>query len=60
MLHWVPKSVQERFGSAEPSAIGGDSLLLPPEREGEIVSAMEAHGYACFRGDALLKKASGY
>lgn len=53
MLHWIPKDVQERFGSAEPSAISGDSLLLPPEKEDEIVSAMEAHGYACSSNDTL-------
>ena len=60
MLAWVPKSVQERFGCVERSAISGDSLLLPPERESEIVSAMEADGYACFRDDALVRKASRY
>jgi hypothetical protein len=60
MLHWVPKDIQERFGSREPSAISGDSLLLAPEREDEIIYAMEAHGYSCFRDDALVQKANGY
>lgn len=59
MLHWVPKYIQERFGSTEPSAISGDSLLLATEKEDEIVSAMEVHGYACLRDHALVEKANG-
>ncbi len=60
MLYWMPKGVQEGFGFEVPTTISGEYLGLPPEKEAEIVAAMQTHGYSCSRDDALVWDASIY
>jgi hypothetical protein len=57
MLEWMPARVGE-LGSSEPSAVSGDSLALSPEREPEIVRALEGEGFTCRRDDDLVRRAS--
>lgn len=40
--------------------MSGDCLVFRPEDEEELVAAFVAHGYACVRHDALVRRASGY
>lgn len=56
----MPKGVQEGFGFKVPTMISGEYLGLPPEKEAEIVAAMQTHGYSCSRDDALVWDASIY
>lgn len=57
MASWLPPDVQRRFGSMQSNFPFGDFLTLPPEHEGEIVSAMRGHGYRCVRDDELVWEA---
>lgn len=62
MGSWVPDEVQDRFGSMTHSW-GLDAIywiVLAPEHEEEIVSAMQRHGYDCVRDEDLVWEASGY
>jgi len=60
MLDWVPPLIQREYGRRGFSNLNGDLLELPSARTGEIVAALQAHGYQCERGDDLVRRASGY
>jgi len=60
MLRWMPKDIQERFGEVGASMVSGDSLLIDPASEIEVVAALEDSGYVCTRDDKLVALASGY
>ena len=60
MLTWVPKAIQEEYGSVEPSAFSGPSLELDPEMELEIVSAFQKMSYKCNKDEKLVREASGF
>lgn len=62
MGSWVPEEVQDRFGSMTHSW-GLDAIywtVLTPDKEEQIVSAMQRHGYDCVRDDELVWEACGY
>lgn len=54
MLDWVPKLIQQAFGTVEATRISGDYLHLDPTREREIVAAFEQAGYRCTKDEALV------
>jgi hypothetical protein len=54
MLEFIPKSVQERFGKVEESVFNGPMLILDPDHESEIVSALQNHGFSPQRDDSLM------
>jgi hypothetical protein len=54
MLEFIPKSVQERFGKVEESVFNGPMLILDPDHESEIVSALQNHGLSVQRDDSLM------
>ena len=56
----MPKDIQERFGEVGASMVSGDSLLIDPASEIEVVAALEDSGYVCTRDDKLVALASGY
>ena len=60
MLRWMPKEIQERFGDVGTSMVSGDSLLIDPASEIDVVAALEKAGYICRRDDKLVALASGY
>ena len=60
MLSWIPKDVQERFGSVEASRISGDALVIDASKGEDAAAALEAHGYTCTRDDAAVQEAAGY
>jgi hypothetical protein len=60
MLAWVPKAIQEQYGQRSFSFVSGDCLMFRLEDEDRLVAAFVAHGYACVRDDALVRRASGY
>ena len=60
MLRWMPKEIQERFGDVGASMVSGDSLLIDPASEIDVVAALEKAGYICRRDDKLVALASGY
>lgn len=57
MLAWVPEDVR-RLGAEVATRLSDEHLELAPEREGEIVAAMQAAGYATQRDDALVERAA--
>lgn len=62
MGDWVPDEVQDRFGRMTHSW-GLDAtywIEFPPDKEDQIVSAMQGHGYDLVRDDDLVWEASGY
>jgi hypothetical protein len=60
MLGWMPKEIQERFGTRETSNFNGDFLAIAPARAAEVAQALDALGFSCVRDDALIQTASGY
>lgn len=60
MLAWVPKAIQEQYGRRSFSFVSGDCLVFRPEDEDQLIAAFVAHGYACVRDDALVRRASGH
>jgi hypothetical protein len=54
MLEFIPRSVQERFGKVEESVFNGPMLILEPDHESEIVSALQNHGFSPQRDDCLM------
>ncbi len=62
MGNWVPDEVQDEFGSMTHSwsldAIYW--IVLAPDKEDQIVSAMQRYGYDCVRDDDLVWEANGY
>ena len=59
MLEWMPKDIQQQFGTVETSATSGSCLVLYPEKTHEIVEALEKQGYRCFEDVSLIESASG-
>lgn len=57
--NWVPREIQQRFGSSVSSVLNGPFLTLDPSRANEIVAAMQELGYVCERDDRLVRSASG-
>lgn len=58
MLDWVPARIRREFGHAAASAISGDSLVLPADRQDEIVAAFAREGFRCRRDDELVRRAT--
>ncbi len=58
-LRWMPKEVQEQFGTVDASTLNGDYLELAPKDEAAIVAALKKHGYVCMRDDELVRHARG-
>jgi hypothetical protein len=58
-LDWMPAEIQERLGKVGTSMTGGDHLELDPEREVEIISALESHGYICTKDQKLIEQVYG-
>jgi hypothetical protein len=54
MLEFIPRSVQERFGKVKESVFNGPMLILEPDHESEIVSALQNHGFSPQRDDCLM------
>jgi hypothetical protein len=60
MLEWVPEEVQKEFGYLRDTTLSGEYLEIAPDREGEVVAALEARGYCCVKDEPLVARASGY
>ena len=62
MGSWLPGEVEDSFGSMTHSWGPDQSswVVLAPDKEDQIVSAMRRHGYDCVRDDDLVWEASGY
>jgi hypothetical protein len=60
MLRDVPQTVREQYGKVEDTIHSGEYLHFDVSDEGEIVQALQAHGWTCVRDDALVRKASGH
>jgi hypothetical protein len=60
MLRWVPKEIQERYGTVEDSVLNGEFLTFDPSDERRIVAAFKRSGYLCVRDNRLVERASGY
>jgi hypothetical protein len=58
MLYWVPREIQEKYGSKE-SCLNGEYLTLDPRSERKITAAFRRAGYRCTRDDKLIQRASG-
>ena len=59
MLDWVPKEIQEKYGSMESTRLNGEFLTLDPRNERKITAAFRRAGYRCTRDDVLIQRASG-
>jgi hypothetical protein len=59
MLNWVPRDIQDRFGSVGYSMVSGPALGIDPSFERDVVEAFERAGYTCRRDDDLVARASG-
>jgi len=59
MLEWIPKDIQQQFGTVETSATSGPCLILMPEKTDEIVKALEKQGYSCTEDELLVRQACG-
>jgi hypothetical protein len=53
MTHVLPLEVLEEYGTLKSTAINGSYWHLPPEREAEIVTALEALGIVVKRAARL-------
>jgi hypothetical protein len=60
MLDWVPASIQEQYGSIEPSHLSGECLTFDPDDEDRLLFAFRRLGYRCMRDDELVRRSSGY
>ena len=60
MLDWMPKDIQERFGSIGNSMVSGPSLGIDPASESEVVAALEEAGYIRIRDDDLIERANAH
>jgi len=60
MLDWVPKAIQQKYGSIGSSHLNGECLTLAPREERQIIAAFRRVGYRCTRDDRLVQRASGY
>jgi hypothetical protein len=60
MIHWVPQSIQAKFGRVECYRIAGEVLEFGPAQEAEIVSAFESLGYTCLKAPWLVYVAHGH
>ncbi len=59
MLDWVPKEIQEKYGSMESTRLNGEYLTLNPRNERKITAAFRRAGYRCIRDDKRIQRASG-
>ncbi|HKF79564.1 MAG TPA: hypothetical protein VKB17_01925, partial [Thermoleophilaceae bacterium] len=59
MLDLIPKDIQQALGAVEFSAVSGDCLVIPFEREPEFFSALSDRGWCLRRDDELVRQASG-
>ncbi len=59
MLDWVPKEIQEKYGSMESTRLNGEYLTLNPRNERKITAAFRRAGYRCTRDETLIQRATG-
>jgi len=60
MLDWIPEEIRQAYGVIQVSSISGPFLEISPEREQEVIKALEERGYTCLKNDKLVTSASGF
>jgi hypothetical protein len=60
MLRWVPKEIQNEYGTAKSSLLNGNCLSFDPDQEVEIIRVFGRFGYECVKDEVLVNDASGY
>ncbi|SCG76625.1 hypothetical protein [Micromonospora coxensis] len=55
----LPRDLQRQFGSREGTALNGDYLEIPLDRESDLVAALRERGYEVTRDDKLINVLDG-
>lgn len=55
----LPKDLIDRFGTSQFTALNGDYLEIPLEREAELVAELRQRGYEVSRDDELINVLDG-
>jgi hypothetical protein len=58
-IEWMPKDIQEQYGTITVSKLNGEYLELAPKHERAIAAGLTTYGYECKRDDDLIRQAKG-
>lgn len=59
MLDWMAADIQRQYGKVDMTMFDGDQLIIDPEREAEVVQALEKQGYLCIKDVGLAELSVG-
>lgn len=60
MFYELPEEVRSRVGRGTTSMLSGDSYLIEPGEEADLLAAFRDLGLSISRNDRLVEEASGY
>lgn len=58
MLEWMPKEIQQQYGTVSGTMFDGDQLIIEPEQKAGVVKALEERGYICIEDDFVARVAA--